>query len=207
MSEHEHLLWSVLRTVEDHTVGRYQSHAPPLCTPAKRRATEAIASMGSEASADAAPLWEAVGSLLDAADGDGSVDDALWLQGIVLEHLGVTLYEALADGQRVSEQGAEVAASAAAASHQVIERACAQLCERHPDPNERFYAFAHRTTPILQRLDTLGVAFDAVFAAPLKLAFADVMGDFVADLLPTCTSRLQFQRRKVMVHLTSALMA
>jgi hypothetical protein len=37
------------------------------------------------------------------------------------------------------------------------------------------------------------------------LRFADIIGDFVADLVPTC-GKLGMDRRKVMSHLAGALM-
>jgi hypothetical protein len=151
-------------------------------------------------------LAEAVSELLHASEGDGSREDVLLIQGLVLEHLGITLYEAVAQGGRLSQQGNRAAAVAKRASTEVTRLAGEALTLRYPDPEERFQAFASRTNAIFARLDTLGEAIDASFAEPMGIRFADLMGDFVAELLPTCTKELGFERRKVMMHLTSAMM-
>ncbi|MCA9568823.1 MAG: hypothetical protein KC656_13320, partial [Myxococcales bacterium] len=122
------------------------------------------------------------------------------------ERLGVVLYRTLAEGGRLSERGEVVARRALLASRDASGRATRKLRAELPDPADRFDVFASRSTPLLASLDAFGEALDARFADRLGLRFADVMGDFVADLLPCCVDELGFERRRVVVHLTGALM-
>lgn len=204
-SSAELLLWTTLRTVEGQTLGRYQTQAPDLLTPAKSQAVQAITALGQGALVETS-LAEAVPALLDAAEGQGAEEDALWIQGLLLEHLGITLYTALGQGQRLSPEGTLAAAQGAQASEDVAALATAALRARYPEPKARFQAFIRHTRPVFARLDTLGEAIDDSFAEPMDLCFADLMGDFVADLLPRCTEELGFERRKVMMHLSAAMM-
>lgn len=214
MREHRRQLWTLLAAVEDHTLTRYRAHVPELATAAKERAVSAIHDrLPPGSSLEGTPLAGAVTTLLAAADGANPTVprsarlDVLFIQGLVFEQLGVTLYRALQEGDRLKSEGQDLAAAALGASEEVIQLATQALCALQPDPTERFYAFTGRTDPVFHHLDTLGLALDAVFAGPLQLRFADLMGDFVADLLPLCSGPLGFERRRVMVHLSSAMMA
>lgn len=211
MLEHRRQLWTLLAAVEAHTLERYRTHVPELATAAKRAAVGSIdGRLPAGSSLEGTPLAGAVSTLLAAADGQSASDarlDVLFIQGLVFEQLGVTLYRALQEGDRLTHEGQDLAASALRASEEVIQLATQALCSLQPDPSERFYAFTGRTEQVFHHLDTLGLALDEVFAGPLQLRFADLMGDFVADLLPICSGPLGFERRRVMVHLSTAMMA
>jgi len=199
------LLWAMLDAVEGHTVARYAAAAPELLTPGKKAARDAVAWRAAGTSLAGTPLETAVDSLLAAATGDGSLTDALLLQGLVLEQLGVTIYRTFGDG-RLSDDGSDVATLAGAASEEVSALAAERLCAEMPNADARFDAFAERTDAMFVRLDALGEALDTAFSGPFGLHFEDVMGEFMADLLPACTDGLGLQRREVIVHLTHALM-
>lgn len=205
-TEAQALFWAMLDAVEGHTVARYAAAAPELLTPAKVAAREAVASQAAGASLAGTPLEGAVASLLSVASGDGSLVDALLLQGLVLERLGVTIYRTFGEVGGLAGDGAEVTARAGQASEEVSALATAKLRAGIPDADDRFDAFAGRTDAVFVRLDALGEALDAAFAGPFGLHFEDVMGEFVTDLLPACTDGLGLQRREVIVHLTHALM-
>lgn len=204
---HERELWALLHTVETDTATHYRKVAPQLAPPEKEEAIRAIRDellhgTTLEGSVLAAPLAR----LLASAEGDGSVRDVALLQGVLLEQLGVTLYGILAENGRLSARGTAIARRAGAASREASTRATQAVREALPDPTERFAVFASRSGSLLADLDALGEALDTRFSERLDLHFADVMGDFVADLLPCCVDELGFERRKVVVHLTGALM-
>jgi uncharacterized protein YfiM (DUF2279 family) len=58
---------------------------------------------------------------------------------------------------------------------------------------------------VLGALDGLADPVDRVFGERFGLRFADVMGEFTADLISTCTA-LGMQRRKVVAQLAGAAM-
>ena len=207
MSEARTRLWAMLNKVESHTAARYAAVAPDLVTASKREALDAIHGTANGGGLAGSRLENAVDALLDAAVGDGSRGDALLLQGVVLEHLGVTLYRCVGESGHLPADEARVAALAGEASGEVAAKALAEACSWYADPSDRFAAFTGRTDQLFVHLDALGEALDAELAGPFGIGFADVMGEFVADLLPACTDGLGFERRKVIAHLTSALMA
>lgn len=199
-------LWALLLEVETDTLARYGHFAPELGSAAKSEAVAAMRAYPELGALSETGLELPVRQLLDAAAGDGSRADVALLQGLVLERLGATIYESLRNSATVSTTSAELAGRAQEASSATCDRAVVVLREVYPDPQVRFDAFAHRSRALFGRLDALGEALDDRFSEPLGLQFADVMGDFVADLLPCCVDDLGFQRRRVMVHLTGALM-
>jgi len=203
----EPALWRVLSTVEAHTADRYAQAAPALAAPERPPLVAQMRRLAGGVALEDTGLDGPVRSLLQVAEGQGTAHDAALLQGLLLEQLGATLYTTLAEGGRLTAAGQALASDAAAASRAAAQRAVAQLRAEHPDPQERFYAFTAASRPLLAQLDSLGEALDGRFAAPLELRFADVLGDFMAELLPCCVSELGFSRRRVMVHFTQALMS
>lgn len=202
MREVDAWLWSVVGGVETHTLSRYRTAAPEMATADK---TDVVATMADWASTPPGPLAAAVDALR-AATKDGPRADVLLLHGILLEQLGVTLYGALAAGDRLEPDGRDLARRAHQASLVVRQRAANAWSTAVPSADDRFDAFCSRTGPVFAELDRFGAALDEAFAAPLGMRFVDLMGDYVADLLPVCTGDLGFQRRKVMVHLGQAFM-
>ncbi|MED5373899.1 MAG: hypothetical protein VX899_22965 [Myxococcota bacterium] len=206
MTEHEAALWSLLHRVETHTAARYAAQAPALLTDDKREAAARIAALvPSQDVLAGTELAEVLPPLLGAAEGQGGPHDALWIQGLLLELLGVTLYRALQQGGRLSAEGEAAASFALQASSTTAALAAAQISALGFTVEDNFALFTGRSEPVLQQLDHLGEALDARFGGPLDLLFSDVMGDYVAELLPVC-GELGFGRRQVMVHLTSAMM-
>ena len=65
--------------------------------------------------------------------------------------------------------------------------------------------FAAVSYDVLSALDGLTDPVDRVFGERFGLRFADVMGEFTADLIGACTT-LGMQRRKVVAHLAGAAM-
>lgn len=207
MSAVEAELWAMLHAVESDTLARY-TKVSALGTPLKHDAVEALEHGTTDApSLEEAGLQAPIEALLTAAAGDGSEDDVVLLQGFLLERLGVTIYDALARGGRLSALGAARARLARSASEEASAEAVRRLVAGTPDPQARFQRFTSRSHALFARLDALGEALDTRFAEHLDLHFADVMGDFVADLVTVCEEELGFQRRKVIVHLTGALMS
>ena len=207
MGEATAWLWAMLARVEACTLERYRASAPGLATPEKVSAVEALAAQVTEPLELPDFLESPLVRLLTGAEGDGSRSSALVLQGLLLEPLGVTLYRALAEGDRLPPEGRAIAETAAAASQCAWDSAAEALIALEPDAGARFDRFTAGSTPLLASLDGFGEALDRAFAEPFDLPFAELMGDYVADLLPVCTADLGFGRREVMVHLTSALMA
>ena len=68
-----------------------------------------------------------------------------------------------------------------------------------------FQTFATVSRPVIMHLDALGERMDSHFNERFGVTFADLMGEFVAELVPICVE-LGVERRKIVGHLTGVLM-
>ena len=202
----ERLLWTLMRRFESLAVDRYAAHASALLIDAKR---EFVAGLGSDAGDDAALAASALGGptgmLLARAQ---SPDEAatLLVQGLVLESLAQAIYRLVGEqGRGVSEAFRTRAAEGLAASQAVSRIAVARTAEQLGTGDALYVRFAALTYDVLAALDALADPVDRVFGDRFGLRFADVMGEFMADLIGACTA-LGMQRRKVVAHLAGAAM-
>jgi hypothetical protein len=202
----ERLFWTLMRKFETLAVDRYAVHAPALLSESKRRFVAQLAAAGvDEARLAESPLASPVGALLARAQ---SPDEptTLVVQGLVLEHLGQAIYRIVHGTSRtVSDASRHLARDGMAASEAVTAAAATRLPACVGSGDALYAAFVGASHDVLGSLDGLADPVDRVFGERFGLGFADVMGEFTADLIGACTT-LGMQRRKVVAHLAGAAM-
>ncbi|HWP65060.1 MAG TPA: hypothetical protein VNO26_03995 [Candidatus Limnocylindria bacterium] len=203
----ERFFWALMRRFETLAVDRYAALAPALLLDEKVRFVERLAADGADPAALAAsPLEKPSGELLARAQQSRDEAATLLVQGIVLECLGQAIYRLVAGRtEGVSEASRQRAAEGLAASAAVTAAAGARIAERLGTGEPLYARFADVTYDVVAALDPLADPVDCVFGRRFGLRFADVMGEFTADLVGVCTG-LGMQRRKVVAHLTGAAM-
>jgi hypothetical protein len=202
----ERLFWTLMRRFESLAVDRYAAHSPALLLDAKRAFVAGLAATATDDAALAASaLDRPTGALLACAQ-SGDETATLLVQGLVLECLAQAIYRLVAaNGRGVSETSRTQAASGLAASQAVSAIAAVRTAERLGTGDALYVRFAGVTYDVLAALDGLADPVDRVFGDRFGLHFADVMGEFTADLIGACTT-LGMQRRKVVAHLAGAAM-
>jgi len=200
----DRLLWALMARFERLAVERYAELAPALATPDKQRFVASLDAHADDATLASSALAAPVDVLLARAQ---SADEAsvLVVQGLVLEHLGQAIYRVATATTRVSAATRERAAAGLAASGSVTTAAAARIPQVLGSGDALYAAFVARSHDVVAALDALADPVDAVFGERFGLRFADVMGEFVADLTTACTA-LGMQRRKVVAHLAGACM-
>jgi len=201
----ERLLWTLMAEFERPALERYTTCAPTLATAEKQRFLARLASLGlDERALAASELAAPAKNLLAHAPSEGEVP-VLIVQGLVLEHLGQAVYRIARSSSRVSNATRDLAASGLAASLSVTAAATARLAERVGTGDTLYPVFADISHEVIGALDALAEPVDRTFGERFGLRFADVMGEFVADLIGACTA-LGMQRRKVVAQLACASM-
>jgi hypothetical protein len=194
-----------MRRFETLAVDRYTTHAPALLLDAKQRFVGTLAADEAAAGSLAgSPLDRPTDALLARAQ---SPDEAstLLVQGLVLEILAQAIYRLVAGKDGVSDVSRTRAAAGLAASEAVGAIAAVRIAELIGTGDPLYVRFAAVTYDVLGALDGLADPVDRVFGERFGLRFADVMGEFSADLISTCTA-LGMQRRKVVAQLAGAAM-
>jgi hypothetical protein len=202
----ERLFWALMRRFETLAVDRYAVHAPALLTEPKRRFVEGLgfAAADQPLLADS-PLARPTAALLAQAE---SADEptTLLLHGLVLECLRQAIYRIVVGTSHVvSDASRLLAADGLAASEAVAAAAATRIAERVGAGEALYAVFAAASYDLLATLDQFADPVDRVFGERFGLRFADVMGEFIADLIGACTA-LGMQRRKVVAHLAGAAM-
>lgn len=201
----ELLLWSLMDAFERLALERYAVLSPGLATPAKRDFVARLAALGPDEAALAASELAAPADALLAHARTTDEVSALIVQGLVLEHMGHAIYRIAHGSERPSAPSRALAGVGLAASRSAIAAASARLASTVGTGDALYAVFAARSHDVLGAMDALADPVDRVFAAHFGLRFADVMGEFVADLIGACTA-LGMQRRKVVAHLAGASM-
>jgi hypothetical protein len=205
MDPAERLFWTLMRRFEVLALERYVATIPALATEAKRVFVETMVAMdGDEAALAGHELAAPTEALLSAAR---SPDDlaTLIVQGLVLERLGQAIYGIVATTERgVRESSRELAGAGHAASATVTALVPQHLGARTDDVT-LWSSFADASYEVVAALDGLADPIDRTFGDRFGLRFADVMGEFTADLISACTE-LGMPRRKVVAHLAGAAM-
>lgn len=207
LDQQEALFWTILRQFEAQALTHYDDHVDGLSGPDKRGFVARLV----ELSPDDRPLHESalaepMHRLLESADAVDDRGGALVVQGLVLERVRRTVYERVAASAGATAETRALAAEGAEISAAIAEAAPARYAAWCGDADEApFRRFAAASDEVLHRLDAVGEGVDAIFGERFGLRFADVVGDFVADLVPRCAA-LGMERRKVMSHLAAALM-
>ncbi len=201
----EALFWAILRRFESAAIRQYDRVAPELAEAAKRAYVARLQDCGAtDAVLDASELAAPVRDLLATAANNDLVT-TLIVQGLFLEHLGRAIYRVAGEQDSMSPESRALAADGIVASDAVVARCTELLARTIPNGEDLFHRFVDASRDLVERLDTLGEAVDHVFGERFHLHFRDIMGDFTADLLPACVE-LGMTRRKVVAHLTGALM-
>jgi len=203
----ERLLWALMARFERLALDRYTALVPELATADKRAFVarlDAIASEGDTGALAASPLAAPVDALTTRAHSADEVA-VLLVQGLVLERLGQAIYRIAEQSARTSEATRSLATVGLAASQGVTSAAAQRITQRIGSGDALYAVFIDRTHDAVAALDALADPVDRVFGERFGLRFADVMGEFVADLTTACTA-LGMQRRKVVAHLAGACM-
>jgi hypothetical protein len=203
----ERLLWALMARFERLALDRYAALVPELATDDKRAFVARLDAIAADADAgalEASPLAAPVDALLARAQSADEVA-ALLVQGLVLERLGQAIYRIAEQTARASEATRALAAVGLAASHGVTASAAQRIAQRIGSGDALYAVFVDRTHDVVAALDALADPVDRVFGERFGLRFADLMGEFVADLT-TAGTALGMQRRKVVAHLAGACM-
>ena len=204
----ELLLWALMVRFERLALDRYAALSPALADAgdgAKRAWVARLDALPTDGAALAAsPLAPPVDALLARAQ---STDETavLLVQGLVLEHLGQAIYRVAQATERAGEATRALAGEGLAASRAVTSAAASRTRAVVGSGEDLYRTFTERTHDVLAALDALADPVDAVFGARFGLRFADVMAEFVADLVGAGTA-LGMQRRKIVAHLAGACM-
>jgi hypothetical protein len=202
----ECVLWAIMRTFEVQAIGQYQEHTPQLAVPKDGVGALLVGLSGDDRLLDGSVLGASMPALVASASEARREDEVLVIQGLVLERVRQVVYSTVAGLDTMSERSRSMAAVLQAASAAVVALAppmFAATCRARGQ--QPFSMFAEASDDVLHKLDSVGEGVDEVFGSRFGLRFADILGDFVADLVPTCVD-LGMERRKVMSHLASALM-
>ena len=206
MDATEQLFWSLMRRFEMLAVDRYQATAVALLTDKKLALVRELARAASgDAALGASDLREPIDALLSAARGTSEAATLL-IQGLLLEPLGRAIYRGVSSSAALGEAGRALASLGESASDEVCALAPALVGQRVGKGEPLYAEFAEATQGVLQQLDRIGEVLDRHFADKLQLRFADLVGEVASELLPTCAA-LGMNRRKVVCHLTNALMS
>jgi hypothetical protein len=203
--ELEQLFWSLMGTFERQAIAQYDQIFADPAIEVKRQCLALLEAWVPPGSNLARGDLQSTAVAL--ANGTAAVTDpvdVLVIQGLVLERVRSSVYRAVAASSEVSERARELARNSAAASA-AISAQCTSRFEAQVPAAERFARFVTASDDLLHRLDAFGEQVDSTFGAQFSLRFADVVGDFTADLLPVC-SGLGMERRKVLGHLANAMM-
>jgi len=202
----EVLLWTIMRMFEVQASAQYHAYTPALAPPKTGVGPALISIAGDDGLLEQSILGPPMKELLGSA-GDAQAEVAvLVVQGLVLERVRQIVYDTLARLDDLSERSRSIAQGLAQVSAQVIGQttplfasACAASAQKP------FSLFAEASDDVLHKLDAVGEGVDEIFGARFGLRFPDIIGDFVAGLVPVCV-KFGMERRNVMAHLAGALM-
>jgi hypothetical protein len=205
LDKDEQLMWGVLSRLESLALAKYRKDVPELATPEKEAVVRTLQEGAPDnGPVDSSPLGLPIHELLEAASRPG-LADTLIVQGLLLERLGQIIYKVLGSHQAVSSSTRSLAASGWSACSTVIGLASQRLRTIVGEGDVLFDVFSTVSESVLRRLDSLGTCVDELFGKRFGLTFAEVLGDFTAELLPACVE-LGMNRRKLICHLAGAFM-
>ena len=204
LDDTERLMWTVLHRMESLALRNYRTHIPEMASDAKVALVERLATQVSDDLLAASPLAGPMDELMQAAEA-GSAADALMVQGLILEPLGQTFYNHLADNAAAAPATRAMAVTGVESTTASIDKAVG-LAPTHVGSDDLLYQeFISRTRETLSALNDMDEPLDDQFGEKYGLSFADLVGDFTAELIPTCAG-LGMNRRQVVCHLTGAFM-
>jgi hypothetical protein len=206
LDDQEVMLWSVMRTFEAQASVQYRTYAPLLAVPKHGAVPVLLRVAGDDRLLQGSILAEPMSELVQSAAGAESEAAVLVVQGLVLERVRRVVYATLAGLPDISETSRSIAQALEPLSAKVVSLTQPMFAAAWARSGGRpFSLFAEASDDVLHKLDAVGEGVDEVFGERFGLRFADIVGEFVADLVPTCVE-LGMERRKVMSHLAGALM-
>jgi hypothetical protein len=201
----EPLFWTLMHRFEAHALACYLRHVPRLATADKAAVVDMAAAAATAreqlAAGDLAPRIDALFACVPGDDRTAT----LLVQGLVLEQLGQAIYRIAEGAERASAPTRSLARAGREASEEVTRLALECIASDVGTGESLYVVFADLTYDALGALDALSEPVDRVFGERFGLRFADLLGEFTADLVGACT-RLAMPRRKVVAHLAGACM-
>jgi len=202
----ERLLWSIMRRFEVLALERYRATAPSLATDAKIGFVATLDGLDNAAAARGGHALDAATDALLATARGADEATTLVVQGLLLERLGQVIYGMLATTEQpVGDVSRGIARAGRAASESVTVQVPDRLVACLGPGDALWNTFAGASHDVLGALDGLADPVDETFGHRFDLRFADIMGEFTADLVTTCSS-MGLPRRKVVAHLAGAAM-
>lgn len=197
--------WNLMGCFERQAIAQYRARVNDLPLLAKEACLRELHALATPSQAlPKGALGDTMGALLDATDALEGRATILAAQGLVLEQVRRSVYAAVSESPAAGPPTRELALAASIASAEVSSR-CAALFAREVVPEARFTCLVEASDALLRHIDALGEEIDATFGDIYAVRFSQVVGDFVAELVTSCTS-LGMERRKVLGHLSGALM-
>jgi hypothetical protein len=202
----EVLLWTIMRMFEVQASAQYQAFIPALAAEKSAAGPALRGIAGDEPRLQHTILWSPMKALLSSASDAGHDGAVLVIQGLVLERVRKIVYATLVALGTMSERSQSAARALERVSAEIVGRTpslFAAFCAR--TGQAPFALFTEASDDVLHKLDAVGEGVDELFGARFGLRFPDIIGDFVAALVPVCV-KLGMDRRNVMAHLAGALM-
>jgi hypothetical protein len=202
----EVLLWTIMRMFEVQASAQYQAFTPELAI-AKTAAGPAFLGIArDEPRLQSSILGSPMKALMSSASDAGNDGAVLVIQGLVLERVRQIVYATLVKLDTMSERSKAAARALQRVSAEIVGQTpslFAAVCAR--TGQAPFTLFTEASDDVLHKLDAVGEGVDELFGTRFGLRFPDIIGDFVAALVPVCV-KLGMDRRNVMAHLAGALM-
>ncbi len=201
----ELLLWTILAKFESLALLQYSLYVIDLDTPEKQQLVDMLLStIPSDEALETTTLSLPVANLLaDATSTDKF--HILIVQGLILELLGQTIYQSFADNDLASQTTRGLCVLGLKASRDNTAKLPKLFAEKVGSGDELFQAFITVSRPVISHLDELGQGLEEQFSKRFGISYADLMGDFMAELIPVCVE-LGMDRRRLVAYLTGALM-
>ena len=205
LDKSELLLWTILRNFETLALRQYELYVPVLATAEKKTLVELLVSQAPSNNAlDGTNLSSSVKDLVISASGVDEVA-TLIIQGLLLEPLGQTIYQTFGQQNTISSFTQNLCSIGLVANKDNRKKTIKLIVNTIGEGDKLFQIFMTVTRPVLKHLDTLGEGLDEHFHERFQISFADLIGDFVSELIPIC-AELGIDRRKLIAYLTGALM-
>ena len=205
INKSELLLWTILRNFELLALRQYEKNVADLATVEKRELVELLNSqVSSNEALEEAQLDLPINDLLKSATGPDEIH-TLIVQGLLLETLGKTIYQIFEQNNVLSFPTRSLCRRGLLAGSSIKDKILKLIPKKAGIGEQLFQTFVTISRPVIMRLDTLGERMDKHISEYFGVSFADLMGEFVAELVPLCVE-LGVERRKIISHLTGALM-
>jgi len=202
----EVLLWTIMRMFEVQASAQYHAYTPELASPKNGVGPALLSIAGDDVLLEQSILGPPMAALLESAGEARDELAVLVIQGLVLERVRQIVYATVADLDEISERSKSIAGGLAQVSAEVIERTQPRFAAACASSGQKpFSLFAEVSDDVLHKLDAVGEGVDEIFGERFGLRFPDIVGDFVAGLVPVCV-KFGMERRNVMAHLAGALM-